>query len=148
MIKYSRMPTVDKNVSRFRLAVRRSKIHRYGLFAQQFIPARKYIIEYTGERLNKKQAKKFDGTSFSDAPYLFTVNSYWTIDGTSGGGAQYVNHSCDPNVYAIIRNKRIYFVALRNIIRGEELTLDYHLVADETIPCRCGSAKCRGKLNG
>jgi SET domain-containing protein len=40
------------------------------------------------------------------------------------------------------------FLSLRRIRAGEELTLDYqfHDKAEE-IPCRCGSAKCRGTIN-
>jgi SET domain-containing protein len=36
----------------------------------------------------------------------------------------------------------------RVIERGEELTVDYHFEADaETVPCSCGSKKCRGTIN-
>jgi D-alanine-D-alanine ligase len=57
------------------------------------------------------------------------------------------NHSCDPNTaYA-----GLDVVALRDIARGEELTLDYAELCDgDMIPfeCRCGSPKCRGEVRG
>ena len=42
--------------------------------------------------------------------------------------------------------------ATRKILKGEELTLDYHWdknlldVIDEDVPCLCGSPICRGYL--
>jgi D-alanine-D-alanine ligase len=53
------------------------------------------------------------------------------------------NHSCNPNTAF----EGLNLIALRDIRRGEELTLDYTLLCDETmIPfeCACGSANCRG----
>jgi hypothetical protein len=50
----------------------------------------------------------------------------------------------------------MYFYALRDITRGEELTFDYQLNASSTRrptkrareahACRCGSAHCRGTM--
>jgi SET domain-containing protein len=38
--------------------------------------------------------------------------------------------------------------SLRRVRAGEELTLDYQFHDEaEEIPCRCGSAKCRGTIN-
>ncbi len=55
----------------------------------------------------------------------------------------YLNHSCDPN--AGIRGK-VTLVALRNIERGEEVTLDYS-TTEETLnwdlQCHCGVKECR-----
>ena len=42
-------------------------------------------------------------------------------------------------------------VALRSIKKNEELTLDYSQFLDENMEpfhCKCGSANCRGKING
>jgi len=137
--------------TKFNLQVKESPIHNRGLFTEQFIPARRHVIEYTGTRLNRKAYKQLysDGLSFHERPYLFGVNSYWTIDGAVGGsGAQFTNHSCSPNMRAIVRNQRVFFVALRDINPGEELTIDYYLESSEKIPCVCGTPECRGELNG
>jgi SET domain-containing protein len=43
----------------------------------------------------------------------------------------------------------IRFETLRAIARGEELTIDYALQAEESpahVPCACGSHTCRGTL--
>jgi len=63
------------------------------------------------------------------------------------GGMIFSNHSCDPNI--AVRGQ-IVFVALRRIAAGEELTHDWATTDDDdyTIPCRCGSACCRGVITG
>jgi len=35
-----------------------SRIHRWGVFAQERIPARRKAIEYTGERVSRREAKR------------------------------------------------------------------------------------------
>jgi SET domain-containing protein len=140
------MPFVDPQHACFKLIVRRSAIHRWGLFAGEFIPKRRKIIEYTGERISRRETKR---RAHGPLNYLFTLNSYWCIDGNVGGsGAQYINHCCDPNCYAWIHKEHILYMSLRDIHKGEELTIDYHFDKDvERVPCRCGSVACRGTIN-
>lgn len=55
------------------------------------------------------------------------------------------NHSCAPNT----RYEGLNVVALQNITKGEELTLDYATFLDETMEpflCSCKSANCRGYI--
>jgi D-alanine-D-alanine ligase len=55
------------------------------------------------------------------------------------------NHSCEPNT----AYRGLNLLAVRDIARGEELTLDYADCCDETMAafqCRCGSPKCRGAI--
>ncbi len=81
--------------------------------------------------------------------YLFTLDPYWTIDGAAGGsGAEYINHSCDPNLTSRIMKGHILYMSLRDIRPGEELTIDYRFDKKvERVVCRCGSANCRGTIN-
>ena len=60
----------------------RSKIHRWGVYATEFIPARRKVIEYTGERISRRETKRRSLTN--DLIYLFTLDNYWTIDGSVG----------------------------------------------------------------
>ena len=139
-------PMLDPRYCSFRLRVGPSKIHRWGVYADEFIPARRKIIEYTGEKVSRRETKR---RAQGPLNYLFTLNSYWCIDGNVGGsGAQYVNHCCEPNVYAWIVKDHILYMSARDINAGEELTLDYHFDKDvERVPCSCGAAKCRGTIN-
>jgi uncharacterized protein len=139
--------TINPALASFRLHVARSPVHGFGVFADEVIPAAKRIIEYAGERIARREAVlRWDARR---ASYLFRLDSYWRIDGAVGGsGAEFVNHSCDPNTKAVMRRSRIHFVSTRRISRGEELTLDYKYSPDlERLPCRCGARTCRGAMN-
>lgn len=140
------VPVVDEKIACFSLEVRPSKIHRWGLYAGEFIPQRRKIIEYTGEKISRRETKR---RAEGPLNYLFTLNSYWCIDGSVGGsGAEYINHCCDPNCYAWIYRGHILYMSLRDIHPGEELTIDYHFDKDvEKVPCACGAKNCRGTIN-
>jgi uncharacterized protein len=139
-------PMLDPRFCAFKLRVAPSKIHRWGVFAGEKIPARRKIIEYTGEKVSRRETKR---RAEGPLNYLFTLNSYWCVDGNVGGsGAQYVNHCCNPNVYAHIVKDHILYMSAREIYPGEELTLDYHFDKDvERVPCHCGAPNCRGTIN-
>ncbi len=81
--------------------------------------------------------------------YLFTLDEYWTLDGAVGGsGAEYINHSCEPNLRAKVTQGHILYMSARPIKKGEELTVDYHFAKDiETVYCQCGAERCRGTIN-
>jgi cyanophycin synthetase len=70
------------------------------------------------------------------------------------GVALLMNHACDPNCGVVIRSgvKEIEIRALRPIAAGEEITIDYDTFEEEVAhlggPCRCGTAKCRGRVAG
>jgi len=58
----------------------------------------------------------------------------------------YINHSCEPNVE---EKDRIGY-ALRDIKKGEEITIDYDKIAhlEKQFECRCGSKNCREFVRG
>lgn len=70
-------------------------------------------------------------------------------------GIHLINHSCANNCEMYpYRGGHVLFVALRKILKGEELTINYGLgVQDEKdIPCalhacHCGSKICRGTMH-
>ena len=139
-------PRIDNTATPFRLEARPSPIHRFGIFAAQMIPRSVRVIEYTGERIGYREAERR-----RERPYLYLL---WVapgrlIDGAVGGsGAEFINHSCAPNVVVDIIEGRVFFVSLREIAVGEELLLDYRVGGDAPpMPCRCGAASCRGFLN-
>jgi tetratricopeptide (TPR) repeat protein len=140
-----KQPRIDARIARFRLAVRPSRIHRWGVYAEETIPADQEIIEYTGARLSRGGAKR---RSRRKLQYLFVVDKYWKIDGAVGGGAQYINHCCDPNVVARKIEDRIFYFSKRRIQAGEELLVDYKFSKfAPKVPCHCGAANCRGSIN-
>lgn len=139
-------PSIDPRYACFRLEIRASKIHRRGVYALESIPPRRKVIEYTGERISRRETSI---RGQGDLTYLFTLDNYWTLDGAVGGsGAEIINHSCDANLRACIIHGHILYWSKRPIRRGEELTLDYRFAKNiERVPCRCGAKNCRGVIN-
>ena len=137
-------PKIDPKFCCFRLRIGRSKIHRWGIYANQDIPPNRKVIEYTGERIGLRETERR-----RDTPYLFVLNDRWTIDGGVGGtGAEFVNHSCVPNLVTRIMKEHILYMSLRSIRKGEELTVNYNYdETDETMRCICGAPHCRGTIN-
>lgn len=140
-------PRINPAYAFYRLSIARSGIHRHGVFADEPIPARRKVIEYTGERISRRETKR--RSLHSRYTYLFTLDEYWTLDGSVGGsGAEYINHSCNPNIYSWIVRGHILYMSKREIRRGEELTVDYRFAKNvERVACHCGSEKCRGSIN-
>jgi SET domain-containing protein len=140
-------PQIDTDFTQFQLRIGRSKIHRWGVYAKEFIPRNRKVIEYTGERISRHETKR--RADSSDLNYLFTLDKYWTLDGSVGGsGAEYINHSCDPNITARVFKGHILYYSNRDIRPGEELTVDYQFSRDvEKVACACGADRCRGTIN-
>lgn len=116
------------------------------MFAGEHIPANKKVMEYTGERISRKETKIRAERPLN---YIFTLNKYWALDGSVGGsGAEFINHCCEPNIRTWIYKEHILYMSKRVILPGEELTVDYHFDKDvDKVPCACGAAKCRGTIN-
>ena len=144
--KLIRTPRIDERYACFRLAIRESKIHRFGVYAMERIPAKRKVIEYTGERISRRETKLRGSGRFT---YLFALDTYWTLDGAVGGsGAEIINHSCEPNLRSTILHGHILYISKRAIRPGEELTVDYRFSDDiERVRCSCGAKNCRGEIN-
>ncbi len=140
-------PVIDPKRARFRLRTGASRIHRWGVFAEEPIPARRNVIEYTGELINPAEA--YRRVKGAKRTYALALDKFWRIDGTVGGsGAEFINHSCDPNLRCRKVGKGVFCRSVRPITAGEELTIDYRFPAKAAkVPCHCGSRKCRGTIN-
>jgi hypothetical protein len=79
-------PRLEAGASAFRLRLDLSRIHRWGVYADQDIPARRRVIEYTGQRIGlregfrrrlRQQLYLFRGSArFPDDPnHRFTTNA-------------------------------------------------------------------------
>ena len=76
----------------------------------------------------------------------------------NGNVGKYINHSCDPNLFAQnvfvdshdIRFPWLAFFTSREVAAGEEVTFDYNYVVDSVpgkrIDCHCGAEDCRKRL--
>ena len=139
------------------IRVGRSRIAGKGVFAKRKIPKGTRIIEYTGKRYSREKLFVEMTEGKISSTYIFGLNETTVIDGaTEGNDARFINHSCGPNCESYIFDENVYIYAMRDIIRGEELTFDYQLTsAFSTLKntldknayiCKCGSVNCRGTM--
>ena len=136
-------------------SVRDSEIHGRGLYAKKKIPKDTWIVQYVGKLVSKEESDRLANELLDKAKkdggakvYMFILNDEWDIDGNvSWNTARLMNHSCEPNVEAqTYEEKEIWFAALRDIEKGEELTFNYGFDLEnwEEHPCRCGKESCVG----
>lgn len=115
-----------------------------GLFAKSNFSKGTELLEYTGEHISHEEADNRGGL------YLFTLNDDVIIDGKGRENlGRYLNHSCDPNVEAVIEDdERIYFEAVKNISVGDELTFDYgeEYVRDIIAAKKCKCLPCTNSM--
>jgi uncharacterized protein len=143
------VPRVNARFSCFLLHIRRSPVDRFGVFAGEIIPAGKKVIQYTGERITDREVTRRAIKRLlprkPERVYSIHLKRGWNIDGSVGGsGAQFINHSCDPNLTVRKIRGRIFLYSLRKIRSGAELTADYGFRC--ACPCHCGSRHCRGTM--
>lgn len=134
------------------VTVRKSKLHGRGLFAAVDLPKGSYVMEYLGERIDKKEADRRTNKQWAKGRvYMFELSRRFDLDGSvKENVARLANFSCDPNCESINEGgRKIWIVAIRNIKKGEEITYDYNFPLVEPPPvCKCGSPKCRGFIVG
>jgi hypothetical protein len=108
-----------------------------GLFAGELIPAGTEILRFTGPVLTLNDVRS-RGAAAANALQV-GIDRYLYLDEPG----RFVNHSCAPNA-AVLGDTSL--VAIRPIPAGEELCFDYSTTVSDgwTMPCRCGSAACRG----
>lgn len=138
---------------RRRYAMRGNTIAGFGIVAREPIAAGEIVFRGE-ERAQRIVTRRHVETHWSEpAQRLFRQYAYplsdevyvlWD-DEASAWAPQ--NHACTPNT----GYSGLDVVALRDIAPGEELTLDYGEVLDETaepFECRCGTSGCRGVVRG
>jgi hypothetical protein len=134
--------------------VKGNSIAGYGIYANRIIRSGELIFRGE-ERSQRLVTRRHVDLNWSEEEkeifrrYAYPISNevflLWDEDPT-GWAPQ--NHSCQPNT----AYDGLNVIALRNIKKGEELTLDYASMLDdenmEPFECRCGSRKCRGLVTG
>ena len=100
---------------------------------------------HLGERISRRE---ISGRLEGAFTYIFLLDSYWGLDGAvNGSGAEVINHCGGPNLEADVTKGQIYYVSLRLIKAGEELTIDYAFdMKQGPQPCYCGAKTCRSDM--
>ena len=130
--------------------IKKSKIDKNGLYANQDIKKGTKVIEYKGKIITAKQSEnnpKFDNEK---AIYLFNLNKRYDLDGDfKFNTARLINHSCNPNCEVYGEWYKVWIYALKDIKKGDELSYDYGFSFDKDyrqFPCKCGSKNCVGYI--
>lgn len=128
--------------------VRQSPIHGKGLFAKQAIAAGEVVAVKGGHILTKQEwsvlEAQLGSAEIQISEELFIAP---TAKEQREGCMLYSNHSCDPNIGI---QGQIVFVAMRDIVPGEELTHDWATTddLDYVLACNCKSPDCRVTVTG
>jgi len=154
-LRSSKLKSNSLRVRKKNLKFGKSRIHTWGVFANEDIPKDEMVVEYIGEYIAHDIADKRQSLYFQQNidDYMFRVDEFLVIDATRKGNvARFINHSCDPNCFTKVmrvdRKPRVVIYSKRNIKIGTELTYDYKFPIEENkIPCTCGAIKCRLFLN-
>ena len=131
---------------KFAVAVRRSPIDGFGVFAAEPIPQWLKIGEIRGESVTVAEARRrAEGQA---RIMIVEISHKRAIDASkSTDPMRFTNHSCAPNARLSIRDGRIEFYAVRAIAVGEEITVNYGETHHEgRLTCRCGTPGCVGML--
>jgi len=135
-----------KSVLSPKVEVRTNSVNGKGIFAKENIKSGEIVFIKGGHILTRDKI-------YSSS----VINSYFPISDEYFLAAEnkdeeesiklYQNHSCNPNVGL---HGEITFVAMRDIEKDEELTVDYAFIDNEdySFKCTCGSINCRGTITG
>lgn len=134
------------------LEVVRSSIHGYGVITLR--PFKKGDVIVYGDGVVYSEDDDFDDTyalllAYADGEDDDT-RPQLLLDLTDQ--TRWINHACEPNTEvdtswdADTGVARAWWVALRDIPAGEELSYDYAFSAHLAEPCACGMARCRGLI--
>ena len=124
-----------------------SKINGVGLFAVDNIAKDEIVAVKAGHILNSSEVKKLN---FPDHPELQIADDLFICPDLAqehDDSMIFINHSCNPNVGM---RGDIVMVAMRPIMNGEELVIDYAMIDnnDFRMLCNCGSDNCRKIITG
>lgn len=141
------------SVNKKKYVVKGSPIAGYGIYASQNIginelifkgeeiPQRIVTRRYVNENWNVIQKEIFKKYAYPISKEVFLL---WDKNPCEWAPQ---NHSCSPNTAFDGLNVK----AMKNIVNGEELTLDYTSFLDENMEpfkCQCGSFHCRELITG
>src|SRR5438132_5874153 len=109
-----------------------------GLFANKRFKKNQTLFTVEGK-------VRFDsyGPDYRIGPRWFGIDDKTWLSTSRNSYAYYLNHSCNPN--SGIRDK-VIIVAMRDIERGEEITLDYSITEADPyskMKWKCGNRHCR-----
>ena len=127
---------------------RKSTIAGQGRFAIKPISKGEIIAIRSGHIINGEQLRK-NAEIIKDAEHQIADDFYLAplSKDEFDDVMCFINHSCNPNV-GMMGN--VIIVAMKDIVTGEELCLDYAMLFsnEKTFSCKCGAKNCRSLITG
>lgn len=139
------MPQKETLISNSGLCIKETGEYGKGVFAEMDFTSEECVLEVQGvvrDWDDIESGSREEDTAIQIGPRKYLVPHVFYI------GA-FVNHSCDPNCGIQLVNDRVFFVSIRDIRAGEEITFDYSTTMDSEnwkMNCLCGSPQCRGLI--
>jgi len=136
----------------------------FGLFSEEDIERDEIIIEYCGEVVSAKTARKRLEKFYKSEhhKYMYDLSGEGLDDPSQGllidatriaNVARFANHSCDPNaiahIWTVEGRKLLGISAIRRIPKGEEICTNYsfHRYGSDEVACLCGAENCLGNFH-
>lgn len=100
-----------------------SSIHGFGVFAANNIKDGENILLIEGEVISEDECVRRENEE--NNVYIFWNGDNY-IDTSETEKIKFINHDCEPNCEVLDNDDRsLILAAIREIRRGEELTIDY-----------------------
>ncbi len=124
-----------------------SIIHGKGMFAKEIIRKGEVVMMWGGPYIAKNEVQKAEAAG---KVVIQLDENLFSVEERGECITYFINHSCDPNVWM---DDAVNLSAIRDILPGEELTIDYILFEDDenkiaSWDCVCHSPLCRKKITG
>lgn len=101
-----------------------SSIQGKGIFTTKPCEAGEILMIIAGETINADECLRREEEEAN--VYIFYNDDDAYIDTAMTAKIRYINHSCEPNAQVKDRDREsLYLVALRPILAGEEIMIDY-----------------------
>ncbi|MFA7290573.1 MAG: SET domain-containing protein [Melioribacteraceae bacterium] len=125
------MPLIEQ------VCVKDSPLHGKGIFSNQFISSDTLVLIIKGEEIDGVECERRENEE--NNVYIFWNGDDSYIDTNNSDKIKFINHDCKPNCYVEDDEYgNLCLFAIRDIIEGEELTIDYGY--DEIYEnCNCSS---------
>lgn len=119
-----------------------------GLVAKSRLKRNECVLIIGGYILTVEEESRLPGNGADNGVQISKELVLCTVRPEERGGVNYLNHSCEPNAGF---NGQIALVAMRDITKGEDVSIDYAMVLHKAahgpayrLTCLCGASTCRG----
>ena len=124
-----------------RVFVKQTEKKGKGIFAARNFKKGTMVLKFKIKPITKKQMMRLSKDDKNHLGYA-GEGRYFVLRPPE----RFLNHSCSPTTYDSVDR----LIAMRNIKKGEEITIDYAIAGFDNwkMRCYCGSKNCRKIIHG